>query len=116
MSEAPMTQNDGGAAPVVEPPALSEDDLETILIIARNGQSGRITQFEIKHLVAGYRASLALPELTAALETLLTYFGGPQGVSLQELGHDAYVALEMKVRIGDLIDARAALLSETQKG
>ena len=34
---------------------LDEDDLETILIIARNGQSGRITEREIKLLVEAYR-------------------------------------------------------------
>lgn len=36
-------------------PGLTEDDLDTILIIARNKQSGRITEFEIKALVAAYR-------------------------------------------------------------
>ena len=35
--------------------ALDEDDLETILIIARNGQSGRITEREIRLLVEAYR-------------------------------------------------------------
>ena len=35
---------------------LTEEDLETILIIARNHQSGRITELEIKTLVAAYRA------------------------------------------------------------
>lgn len=35
---------------------LTEEDLETILIIARNHQSGRITHLEIKTLVAAYRA------------------------------------------------------------
>jgi hypothetical protein len=49
-----------------------------------------------------------------ALEKLLRYFGGPQVVSMAELGHDAYVALEMKVRIGDLIDARALLSAAPQ--
>ncbi len=34
---------------------LSADELETILIIARNRQSGRITEFEVKALVAGYQ-------------------------------------------------------------
>ena len=33
---------------------LDDDDLETILIVARNGQSGRITEREIKLLVAAY--------------------------------------------------------------
>lgn len=36
---------------------LDDDELETILIIARNGQSGRITEHEIKLLVAAYRKS-----------------------------------------------------------
>lgn len=34
---------------------LDEEELDTILTIARNGQSGRITEFEIKALVAAYR-------------------------------------------------------------
>lgn len=38
------------------PSGLTEEDLETILIIARNHQSGRITHLEIKTLVAAYRA------------------------------------------------------------
>ncbi len=37
------------------PLPLTESDLETILVIARNGQSGRITDFEIKALVAAYK-------------------------------------------------------------
>ncbi|MEQ1698122.1 MAG: hypothetical protein ABL901_20005 [Hyphomicrobiaceae bacterium] len=36
---------------------LDEDDLETILVIARNKQSGRITEREIKLLVESYRNS-----------------------------------------------------------
>ena len=39
-------------------PALCDDDLETILIIARNEQSGRVTEFEIKELVRVYREHL----------------------------------------------------------
>jgi hypothetical protein len=35
--------------------SLDEDDLDTILTIARNGQSGRITEREIKLLVLAYR-------------------------------------------------------------
>lgn len=35
---------------------LSDEDIETILTIARNGQSGRITEYEIRTLVAAYRA------------------------------------------------------------
>lgn len=38
--------------------ALTDDDLETILIIARNKQSGRITEREVKLLVAAYRKSI----------------------------------------------------------
>jgi hypothetical protein len=37
------------------PDHLDDEDLETILIIARNGQSGRITEREIRLLVAAYR-------------------------------------------------------------
>lgn len=36
--------------------ALTDDELVTILIIARNGQSGRITKYEVEELVRGYRA------------------------------------------------------------
>jgi len=50
-----------------------------------------------------------IAKLEASLQTLLKYFGGPQGVSMQELGRDAYVSLQTQVRIGDLIDAREAL-------
>lgn len=35
---------------------LDPDELETILIIARNGQSGRITEYEVKQLVEAYCA------------------------------------------------------------
>lgn len=35
---------------------LDDDELETILIVARNGQSGRITEYEIKELVRGYKS------------------------------------------------------------
>jgi hypothetical protein len=34
---------------------LDEDELDTILAVARNRQSGRITEFEIKELVRVYR-------------------------------------------------------------
>lgn len=34
---------------------LDDDDLETLLIIARNGQSGRITGREIRLLIEAYR-------------------------------------------------------------
>lgn len=50
--------------------------------------------------------------LEAALRKLLGYFGGPVGVSLHELGEDAYVempARAVKLRVGDLIAAHAAL-------
>ncbi len=34
---------------------LDDEELDTILVIARNSQSGRITEYEIKELVRGYR-------------------------------------------------------------
>lgn len=37
---------------------LTDDELETILTIARNRQSGRITEYEIKELVRVYREHL----------------------------------------------------------
>lgn len=36
---------------------LTDDELETIEAIARNRQSGRVTEFEIKELVSVYRAA-----------------------------------------------------------
>ena len=43
-------------------PTLDNDDLETILSIARNEQSGRITRRETEILVAAYRAHDGLVE------------------------------------------------------
>lgn len=40
-------------------PKLTEDDLDTIETIARNDQTGRITPWEIRELLLGYRAYLA---------------------------------------------------------
>lgn len=42
-----------------EPLPLDDDELETILVIARNRQSGRITEFEVRELVRVYREKLA---------------------------------------------------------
>lgn len=42
-----------------EPITLDEDELETILTIARNRQSGRITEFEVRELVRVYREKLS---------------------------------------------------------
>jgi hypothetical protein len=39
---------------------LDDEDLNTILTIARNEQIGRLTQFEVRHLVAVYRAFFTL--------------------------------------------------------
>lgn len=52
-----------------------------------------------------------------ALAKLRSYFGKPVGITMQELGRDAYIDLSFKVRIGDLIDydeALAALGQETR--
>lgn len=38
------------------PGYLTEDEIDTIEAIARNQQSGRITQFEVSQLVETYRA------------------------------------------------------------
>lgn len=38
---------------------LDDDELETILAIARNGQSGRVTMTEIEELVRAYKEMLA---------------------------------------------------------
>jgi hypothetical protein len=35
--------------------AFEPDDLETLLIIARNGQSGRIGEWEVRVLVEAYK-------------------------------------------------------------
>jgi len=45
-------------------PNLDEDELETILIIAKNEQTGRITPFELRELVRVYRLA---PDLYEAL-------------------------------------------------
>lgn len=34
---------------------LNDDELDVLMAIARNGQSGRITEYEIKELVRVYR-------------------------------------------------------------
>lgn len=48
-------------------------------------------------------------ELGVHLLNLLKYFGGPVGVGLKELGRDAYVELPIRLRLGDLMDARYAI-------
>lgn len=48
--------------------SLDDDDLETILAIAKNGQSGRITEREIKLLVSAYREAHAAAHRIAAAE------------------------------------------------
>lgn len=42
-----------------EPLPLDDDELETILAIAHNRQSGRITEYEVRELVRVYREKLA---------------------------------------------------------
>ncbi len=52
-------------------PQLGEDELETILAIAKNEQTGRITPSEIRELVRGYCLAGELYEaLNRALSTL----------------------------------------------
>lgn len=48
--------------------ALDAEDLDTIEIIARNEQSGRITRYEINELVRVYRRSLSEPAAPAGAE------------------------------------------------
>lgn len=66
-------------------------------------------QFEGEHRYLTAMTETREQALDASLRTLLKYFGGPQGVTMQELGRDAYVDLDVRVRVGDLIDAHAAL-------
>jgi len=42
----------------VKATALDEEELDTILSIGRNEQSGRVTNYELKELVRVYRAAL----------------------------------------------------------
>ena len=51
-----------------EPILLDDEELDTILVVARNRQSGRVTEFEIKELVRGYREHIALRERVLDLE------------------------------------------------
>ena len=53
-----MTTGSGDVQEYDEGIEFTDDELETILAIARNGQSGRITEYEIKVLVAAYRAQM----------------------------------------------------------
>lgn len=53
-------------------PTLDDEELKTIEIIARNGQSGRITKFEVKELVAAYRELTSLRSQRDALVEALT--------------------------------------------
>lgn len=48
-----------GLALQTDAPGLSHEELDTIEAIARNGQTGRITSWEIRELVRVYRAAIA---------------------------------------------------------
>ncbi len=51
-----------------------------------------------------------LEEAKEIIGKFLRYFGQPVGIDLKELGYDAYVEhTVIRLRIGDLIDARAFL-------
>lgn len=41
--------------------------------------------------------------LLKSAKDIRKYFGKPVGVSMKELGEDAYIDLHIKVRIGDLM-------------
>ncbi len=74
-------------------PTLDNDDLETILSIARNEQSGRITRREAEVLVAAYRAHdglvnalrdlVALREYGDEADVLRADMSGPDGPMIQ---------------------------------
>jgi hypothetical protein len=49
-------------------PGLDDDELETILIIAKNEQTGRITPSELKELVRVYRVASDLYEALADID------------------------------------------------
>lgn len=51
--------------------ALDDEDLATILMIAKNEQSGRVTEREIKLLVAAYRSAERAKEQFARIERQL---------------------------------------------
>ena len=67
----------GDAMDLVE--RLDDDELETIEIIARNGQSGRITEYEVKTLVDAYRA---LRKQGDGLGSVRSQGGAPEGFRL----------------------------------
>lgn len=94
---------------------IGGEELVELAAKADSAQSAVAVERAMAHFRAKcleYEGKVPAPstdKLVEALKKLLAYFGGPQGVSMAELGHDAYVSLEMKVRIGDLIDARRVL-------
>lgn len=61
---------------------LEDDDIETLLAIARNEQSGRITPYEVRELVRVYRAFPALVAhfkwALAELDSLKAYMTRPE--------------------------------------
>jgi hypothetical protein len=77
---------------------------------------------DLKMWNAGYKAALADPDTVVvpldtldAIAKLRKYFGKPVGITMQELGRDAFIDLSFKVRIGDLMDYDAALAAIEKK-
>jgi hypothetical protein len=72
---------------------LYDDELDTILAIAKNEQTGRVTPFEIRELVRVYSL---VPELYEALNRALAAWGlekSEPGMNLMEIEKQMRAAL-----------------------
>lgn len=59
---------------------LSADDLDTIEAIASNGQTGRLTAYEVRLLVAAYRASQAQRQALEQCQKALAMMIAPDAI------------------------------------